>query len=75
MKTVEMQMNALDMDLFVNMVNNDPAHIARAKAKRQRAKAAEAARRNRKPKMEPETAILGATTGVALWTIALMALV
>lgn len=75
MKTIREERDYRNLDLFVDMVNNDPEHIARAKAKRERIEAAERARCNRKQPMEPETAVLGATTGIALWTIALMALV
>lgn len=73
MKTIRSERDFRDLDLFVNMVNNDPDHIARAKAKRDRVRAAAAA--PKKQPMAPETAILGAATGVSLWTIALMALV
>lgn len=72
MKTIRSEREFRDLDLFVNMVNNDPEHIARAKAKRDRVLTATTPKKQR---MEPETAILGAATGVSLWTIALMALV
>lgn len=64
--------NALDMDLMVDMVNNDPGHIARAKAKaarvqRARCRAAEKARTDANV-----TAAAGICTGaIGLVSIAL----
>lgn len=74
MKTIREARQDKDLELFVNMVNNDPQHIARAKAKRdrvlrQQAEAAEAP----KP-MEPETAALGVLSGVCVWCLSLVAL-
>ena len=50
MKTAYEAKQAKDMDLFVNMVNNDQAHIARAKAKALKAHA-----RRRAPKKKAKT--------------------
>lgn len=75
MKTIREERDFRNLDLFVDMVNNDPEHIARAKAKRERVLAAQRAAKAQKEPVAPETAILGASTGVALWLVALMAFV
>lgn len=74
MKTIRQARQDKDLETMMNIVNNDPGHIARAKAKRdrilrQQAEAAEAP----KP-MEPETAALGVLSGVCMWCLALVAL-
>jgi hypothetical protein len=74
MRTIREARQDKDLETMMNVVNNDPGHIARAKAKRdrilrQQAEAAEAP----KP-MEPETAALGVLSGVCMWCLSLVAL-
>lgn len=76
MKTASEIKQACDPDLYVNMLANDPAHIARAKAKAARV---ERARRRSAAKAKAD-ASLGAAVGictgtVGLWALALAALV
>ena len=72
MKTIREARQDKDLDLFVNMVNNDPQHIARAKAKRDSSMRQQA----EAPKpMEPETAALGVLSAVCVWCLSLVALV
>ena len=72
MKTIREARQDKDLDLFVNMVNNDPQHIARAKAKRDSVLRQQA----EAPKpMEPETAALGVLSAVCVWCLSLVALV
>lgn len=70
MRTIKEERMARDLDLFVDMVNNDPQHIARAKAKRDRVMAQETKQVN-----QPGNALLGAVTAFSVWTLALVALV
>ena len=72
MKTIREARQDKDLDLFVNMVNNDTQHIARAKAKRDSVLRQQA----EAPKpMEPETAALGVLSAVCVWCLSLVALV
>lgn len=71
MKTIIEARQDKDLDLFVNMVCNDPQHIARAKAKRTRVLRQQA---EAKKPMEPETAALGVVSGVCIWCLSLVAL-
>lgn len=76
MKTASEIKQACDLDLYVNMMANDPAHIARAKAKAARVQRA----RRRSAAKAKEDASLGAAVGICtgtigLWALALAALV
>lgn len=70
MKTASEIKQACDPDLYVNMLANDPAHIARAKAKAARV---ERARRRSAAKAKAD-ASLGAAVGICTGTIGLCAL-
>lgn len=70
MRTIREEKMARDLDTMVNIVNSDPGHIARAKAKRDRVVAQEAKQVN-----QPGNALLGAVTAFSVWTLALVALV
>lgn len=72
MRTIREERQARDLDLFVNMVNNDPQHIARAKAKRDRVLAEE---RRKAEQVQPGNALLGTITAFSVWALALVALV
>jgi len=74
--TIQQIKQACDPDLYVNMLANDPAHIARAKAKAARV---ERARRRSAAKAKSD-ATMGAAVGICtgtigLWALALAALV
>lgn len=71
MRTIREEKMARDPDLFVNMVNNDPQHIARAKAKRERI-IAEA--QKKKKVIEPEDALVKVLAGFSTWALALVCL-
>lgn len=76
MKTANEIKQACDLDLYVNMLANDPAHIARAKAKAARVQRA----RRRSAAKARANASLGAAVGICtgsigLWTLAMAALV
>lgn len=76
MNTIQQIKQACDPDLYVNMLANDPAHIARAKAKAARV---ERARRRSAAKAKSD-ATMGAAVGICtgtigLWALALAALV
>ena len=58
MQTIKAERLARDLETMMNVVNSDPGHIARAKAKRTRVM--RAAAEPKKEAMAPETAILGA---------------
>lgn len=70
MRTIKEERLARDLDTMVNIVNSDPGHIARAKAKRDRVMAQEAKQVN-----QPGNALLGAVAAFSVWTLALVALV
>ena len=70
MKTIREARQDKDLDLFVNMVNNDPQHIARAKAKREQVLRQQA---EAKKPMEPETAALSMVSAVCVWCLSLVA--
>lgn len=69
MRTIREEKMARDPDLFVNMVNNDPQHIARAKAKRGRVFA-----KPKKKATEPEDALIKVLAGFSTWALALVCL-
>lgn len=75
MKTAYEAKQAKDMDLFVNMVNNDHAHVARAKAKekkvRQEKRAAYEKSVRNDSKLERSAGAALAATG--LWALVLAA--
>lgn len=71
MKTIREARQDKDLDLFVNMVNNDPQHIARAKEKQERVLRQQAEAKN---PMEPETAALGVFSAVCAWCLTLVAI-
>ena len=58
-----------DQDLFVNMLANDPEHIARAKTKAERARRHSAARAKKNGTLGSTIGILAVTIG--LWMLAL----
>lgn len=70
MKTAIEIKQAYDPDLYVNMLANDPARIARAKAKAARV---ERARRRSAAKAKSD-ATMGAAVGICTGTIGLLAL-
>lgn len=70
MKTVSEIKQARDLDLFVDMLANDPAHISRAKAKAARAERA----RRRSAAKDKADASLSAAVGICTGTIGLLAL-
>lgn len=69
MRTIREEKMARDPDLFVNMVNNDPQHIARAKAKR-----AQVLAKPKKKVTEPEDALVKVLAGFSTWALALVCL-
>ena len=69
MRTIREEKMARDPDLFVNMVNNDPQHIARAKAKR-----VEVFAKPKKKVAEPEDALIKVLAGFSTWALALVCL-
>ena len=77
MKTAYEAKQSKDMDLFVNMVNNDHAHVARAKAKakakkvRQEKRAAYEKSVRNDSKLERSAGAALAATG--LWALVLAA--
>lgn len=76
MKTANEIKQACDLDLYVNMLANDPAHIARAKAKAARVQRT----RRRSAAKARANASLGAAVGICtgaigLWALAMAALV
>lgn len=72
MRTIMEERQARDLETMMNIVNNDPQHIARAKAKRSKVERAAAAR---KEPLAPETAILGALAAFGMWCLAVVCLV
>lgn len=72
MRTIMEERQARDLETMMNIVNNDPQHIARAKAKRSKVERAAAAR---KEPMAPETAILGTLAAFGMWCLAVVCLV
>lgn len=69
MRTIREEKMARDPELFVNMVNNDPQHIARAKAKRERVFA-----KPEKKVTEPEDVLIKVLAGFSTWALALVCL-
>lgn len=69
MRTIREEKMARDPELFVNMVNNDPQHIARAKAKRERVLA-----KSEKKVTEPEDALIKVLAGFSTWALVLVCL-
>lgn len=72
MQTIKAERLARDLETMMNVVNSDPGHIARAKAKRVRVIAAAEAKTE---PMAPETAVLGVLSAFGLWALALVSLV
>lgn len=70
MKTASEIKMACDPDLYVNLLANDPAHIARAKAKAARVQRA----RRRSAAKAREDDSMGAAVGICTGTIGLLAL-
>lgn len=70
MKTANEIKMACDQDLYVNLLANDPAHIARAKAKAARVQRA----RRRSAAKAKADASLGAAVGICTGTIGLLSL-
>lgn len=73
MQTIKAERLARDLETMMNVANNDPGHIARAKAKRTRVM--RAAAEPKKEAMAPETAILGALSAFGLYALILVSLV
>ena len=73
MQTIKAARLARDPETMMNVVNSDPGHIARAKAKRARIE--RAAAEPKKEAMAPETAILGALSAFGFYALVLVSLV
>lgn len=71
MKTIIEAKQDKDIETMMNIVINDPDHIARAKAKRDRILRQKA--ETPKP-VEPETAALGVLSAVCVWCLSLVAI-
>ena len=73
MKTIKAERLARDLETMMNIVNSDPEHIARAKAKRTCIE--RSAAEPKKESMAAETAILGALSALGLYALILVSLV
>ena len=71
MRTIREERQARDLETMMNIVNNDPQHIARAKAKRERV-IAEAQTEDKS--FDPEKAFLKVLAGFTTWALALVCL-
>lgn len=74
MNSVRSVKQACDLDLYVDMLARDEAHLARAKAKAARYRRARRAAARPK-KSHTETAACAVLAGVGLWTLVLACLV
>ena len=73
MKTAYEAKQAKDMDLFVNMVNNDHAHVARAKAKKVRQEKRAAYEKSVRNDSKLERSAGAALAATGLWALVLAA--
>lgn len=73
MKTALDVKNALDMDLMVNLVNNDPGHIARAKSKAERVRRERVQEEQRQGELG--RFLSGSAAGIGVWSLLMAALV
>lgn len=71
MKTIKSERLARDLDTMVNIVNSDPSHIARAKAKRAKV----LAQAEKREDAQLENIGLRVVSGFCIWALALVALV
>lgn len=71
MTTIKAERMARDLDTMVNVVNSDPGHIARAKAKRAKVLAQEEKREDARI----ENIGLRIISGFCIWALTLVALV